>query len=327
MSIHECKLYKDSNDEALVGDVILLRPSNSRAHSAHVVTKLDGRGYCRVDTDSAHELKVDPYPHRVSECTLIRRGETAKAVRVPWSKTPVHASDVCVRCLGSHTAGHEAYCEYVAEGEPVKKPAFLGHDRNGREVRRGNYVAVVLGGEVKRVVHAMGITDGCFTGENGELLGDSSIVERWSKKAELVDEKVERCDRHDIRREPDGNCTACQYDASRPPGLAAMVENMSKGDWVTHDPKVGSALESFARWLAEPTLSERFEAFRARVHEELGACSLTLTFDCDQRRGPHVLVEHPDIEPWVCGESYTHAAFSEFIADMERKLGRKALSR
>lgn len=334
----EYKLYKDSNDEALVGDVVRLAGTTDHPYT---VVALDGRGRMRFDSDSPWDLQRDPYPWVVVHFELVERAQRPTA-RYASGEEPKKGDLVRVTKTGAEryvdSPGAHGFiyqegdvlaeeqwfyseCTLIRRGETQYKNSFasaqaliaqrpglvtpeqreaalrpiLGHDRNGREVRRGD---VGINARTKQW--------GTFVGDlftDGDFIDDENFLPRrfpvWN--VELLEEKAET--------------GRINYDCDWPGSGTVPIA-------------VLEALESFSRWLARPTLAERFEAFKARALEELRDCpALILTFDCDQRRGPHVLVEHPDLEPWVCGESYTHAAFSEFIADTERKLGRKALAK
>lgn len=54
------------------------------------------------------------------------------------------------------------------------------------------------------------------------------------------------------------------------------------------------SLESFARWLARPTLAQRFEVFGWRIFNLLRPYpSLSMKFDCSAGTGPLCIVHHP----------------------------------
>jgi hypothetical protein len=95
------------------------------------------------------------------------------------------------------------------------------------------------------------------------------------------------------------------------------------------------AIESFTRWLARPTLEERFDKFKARIGAlivEAEADGVPHVFDCDARRGPTVIILHHDGDRTMLRDGEEdddiRGSFETEVFDVGRAaLGRKALAK
>lgn len=100
-----------------------------------------------------------------------------------------------------------------------------------------------------------------------------------------------------IDRSRGGNCDYAKGHAG-PHGFHDRHAPGGKFEWIrvstTTQPDISDSIESFTRWLAKPTLAERYEGFRSRMRELLEPyAALSLSFDCDAVNGPVCRVRHP----------------------------------
>lgn len=199
----------------------------------------------------------------------------------------------------------------------IRRGELLGHDRNGREVRRGDRVQHYSNTEHPITVDAA---------RGGFFVSPDNPRSVRCAEAELVtDEKAERCNRRYADIPCDGNHVNGRHGFND--------RNAIGGRWEWWDTDVGDAVQSFARWLAEPTLVDLYEDLKRKVAAMAFKFSV---FDIETgldftdsgamvrlRVGQHRTTLHHTAAPlrWEAVEEF----FSAAVASEADRIGREAL--
>jgi hypothetical protein len=227
---------------------------------------------------------------------------------------------------------------------------ILGHDRNGREVRKGDRIRH-YSNSIPDIVVAK--TSNGTSGHPCLFIDELGARGFHFTETELVtDEKAEpaKCTahgrpwcknkncRHEVEPErlTDAELEQARKELQRPDVREAI--DIANGLHAT-------ALESFTRWLANPTLAERYAAFRARLTKLMECAPLVkFDFDCDAENGMQLRLRRPREVPnrgddWVCflprglsDEAFDRmvvAQLNNWATDIGREVlrGRKALAK
>lgn len=223
-----------------------------------------------------------------ANCTLIRRGETeaekpGKLLADMWAAQA--AKSIRDRSLKANIQALELYAaQWNSPGVITRQhdaPVVLGHDRNGREVRKGDRILAVDMGFVCTVSELH--PDGRFAGMS-EKQGLCSVPEQH---AELVDEKAERrfavgnvealgekaeqigCVDNSGHVWESGFCRYCRCTYHQAAAIESGVIDPDHFGFSAAGKTAAPIVESFSRWLARPTMDERFEEFKEKVSAAL----------------------------------------------------------
>jgi len=244
------------------------------------------------------------------DCTLIRRGDTQTPITatVNGKPAPVHRNGIGEYFVGLEEpvackcGRRSMLCDAEGRCPDCQKAPVLGLDRNGREVRRGDWIRCVCG-KPDHCGHGLPARIHDIGGEVVAFEYKAFTVERpcglmlhepW---CELVDEKAERCctcnsgagahradcavvQALDEQLERKTQCAQrlhgiqCDLRSNHAGQLHGFNDrNAPRGrvEWaVEGEPELESwrqamAVHEFSRWLARPTMEERFEAFKEKV--------------------------------------------------------------